>query len=116
MDFKQPAGRKAVMAALNGDAVPLAELVNTEIAVIGLTCHPATKADEETGEIVRLIRCCLHLQDGRVAESFGHGVLKSVRILQTLDGDEMFAKPRRCTVRQIGTGGARSMYRLDWLD
>jgi hypothetical protein len=110
----RPEGRVMLMRALNGEVPGLDTVLNTPIAVVGVTIHPATKMDEDTGEIVHMTRVILHCEDGNQYSSYSDGVLKGLRLLASMFPEDLWAIPRKCTPKRVKTSGARSMYQLDW--
>jgi hypothetical protein len=110
----RPEGRVMLMAALNGEVPGLESVLNTEITVAGVTMHPASKIDPDTGEIIHMIRVILHCADGKSFQSYGDGVLKSLRLLASMLGSDVWKEPRKCTPKRVQTSGSRSMHRLEW--
>jgi hypothetical protein len=114
LDAQSEDGRRQLMSALNSEIPSLDVIINTDITVSGITIHPALKLDDVTGEAARLVRIVLHCVGGKSYQCFSSGVMKSLRILHSVMGDDVFREPRVCTVKRVGTNNTRSFYRLDW--
>lgn len=112
----KPAGRKVIMAALNGECEGVDKVINTKITVAGVTISPAYKLDRETGEVIRFVRTVLHCTDGKNYEAFSDGILKSLRLKHSMYGESMFDPPAECYPRRVPTSESRSMYRLEWVE
>lgn len=116
IDTTTKEGRKVVMSSMMSNLPTLDAVLNTQICVMGCTLHPATKTDEESGEVFQLVRIVLHCHDGKDYQTFAKGVLKSLRIRQSFFGQQMFDPPAVCIPRRVPTSQSRAMFTLEWLD
>lgn len=107
-------GQAELMRALNSEVPNIETVFNCSITVVAVTIHPATKLDDERGEVTNLIRIVLHCSEGYSYECFSAGALKSLRILRTLKGEQCFATPVKCIPRRVPTSNSKSMIRLEW--
>lgn len=112
----RPAGVAAIMNALNGHCINLADVLNTEISIAGITVTPVVKFNEETGEETPLIRVVMHCTNGACYENYSKGVMKSLRVRIAMFGDKAFTPPARCKPVRVPGKGSHSFYRLEWLN
>jgi hypothetical protein len=116
LDLTRPEARSLMMNTLNGDAISLEKVLNVPFMLAGYSIMPASKLDEDTGEIVRLIRTVLYTPDGKLYHCFSDKIVKSLRSFDAVYGKEWLAKPVRCVCERVPVGESKGFYRLRPID
>src|SRR6266404_5993900 len=85
-DHTTLAGRKMLLAGLQGECERSDKVINTEILVEHVLIHPANMVDEDTGEITAGDRCVLYTYDGRRISFVSKGIVDSLALISGLYG------------------------------
>lgn len=113
LDARTPEGRKILLASLDGNTPQLADVVNKEIAMLGVTHHPVSITDDITGETVNAVRTVIHCEGGASYGCVSNGIVKSITTIRSLFGNPPWKEPIRVTPKRVATKGGRSRYTLE---
>lgn len=113
LDMSSPAGKRALVQCIDGDVPGIDSQINTTLDVYGVTMHPVSFPDDETGEIVNCIRTVLHTRQGDF-KAVSHGITRSLALISGVTGSPPPWEPAiKVIPRRIATSGGRSRYMLE---
>ena len=78
--------RGRVVALMQGQATPLADMVDKEITIRHILAHTVEKVDEKTGEVTALLRIVVQGADGEAYQTTSNGIRDSIRLLAKFYG------------------------------
>jgi len=90
--------------AINSPDEKLAEHIGEVIELVHILAHEVQLPDEETGEIIRCLRCVLVDKAGKTYEAVSGGVANSIsRMLQIFGQPETWTAPIKVKAKQKAT-------------
>jgi hypothetical protein len=110
LQLRTPAERAQLLAALNEDGNPAAEVLNLDLDIVGYTISPASRIVD--GEIQEWVRTVLHCADGQNIVAGSMGVVKSLMLFQTLIGPAPWNPPLRKRLVSKALAGGKHWYSL----
>lgn len=101
-----------ILQAMQGDSIPLANVLGKTLTVQHILAHRVELVDEETGEIDEGGRIVLLTTDGKQYACVSKGVLASLKAIMHYYGTPPWDKGLKLKVVQASTRGARRVFKL----
>lgn len=101
-----------ILQAMQGDSIPLANVLGETLRVEHILAHRVELVDEETGEIDEGGRIVLVTPDGKQYSCVSKGVLASLKAIMHYYGTPPWPKGLSLKVVQTATRGNRRVFKL----